>query len=100
MSALRKTVSLTSHLAVVGIVHAVLNLHRLVLDCALDLRPDDARLPRGSHERRGLVRVENRDGVSRLPRDQDPTRTMQRAQAILSRCRAEAATKSSGLAGD
>jgi hypothetical protein len=94
---LRKTVSLTSHISMVGIRHALFNLFRMVCGSPLDLRSDDARLSSRIHEGRAIIRFENCCGGLRLPLDQDSASTMQCLQAILSRGQTEAAIKSSGL---
>lgn len=95
----RTIVSLTSHLTMVRIGHALLSLLRLGDSSPFDLRPDDARVVSGTRERRAASRAENHGERRETSDDQDPSTALQPLYPLVPTLQAQAAAQSAGLAG-
>jgi hypothetical protein len=83
-------VSLTSHVAMVRIGHAIFILLRMGGGRPFDLRPDDAGLVSVARERRAPSRAENHGRSGEASDDQDPPPALQSLHALVSAFQAQA----------
>ena len=91
-------VSLTSHVAMVRIGHALLIVLRMGGGRSFDLRPDDARLVSVTRERRAACRAADCDRDREAPDDQAPPPALQSLHTFVPAFQAQAVTQSAGLA--